>query len=113
MATIEGSDPGFAPRLLMTGALVASTAALRAAARGAAISSQHTGAMVMLGRDSAQPGDEGATARAMLRDEVLELWRELAWSGWHEARRAIDEFDERTRPSDAYGDPWRRARYKS
>jgi hypothetical protein len=91
-------DPPFVPQLLLTGSTVFIATALRGMSRSLGVYAQHASSLARLAAEASSNTPTAPRARAVLRDEVLEVWREVAHVSWQESRRAIDEFDARTRP---------------
>ncbi len=112
--TTAPAEPPFVPHLLLWGSQAAAAASLRGLTQTVGLFAQHAGPLVRALRDASSGSVSAPTSREVARDEVLELCREVAGVSWHEARRAIDEFDARTRGSTgrADGDPLRYYRVK-
>lgn len=84
-------------QLLLTGSLVAGSAALRTAGRWLRLSSERAPSLWDLTQDSISDGERAATAHVALRDEVTGFVRDLAEAAWLETRRSLLVFEERTR----------------
>jgi len=98
-------------QLAVASSVVAVAATARGWARGTSVCVRHAGAWPRL-LLQASTGAGPASARAVLRDEVLGLWRDLALVSWEESRRAIDALDASTRTAAGEARPRRRYRVK-
>ena len=95
-----GARRPFLPHLLITSSTIAVGSVARGAVRNVVLIGRHAGALARLAVDASSRSPSAPTAQNVLRDELLELWRELAAVSWQESRRAIDELDARTRSTE-------------
>ena len=89
-------DPLYVPRLVATAAYVVATSAVRTAGSWLKLCSDRVGTLAKLSRQTTSGDAAAATSRAVLRDEVLDLGREMAEVWWRQARWALEAFDEHT-----------------
>src|SRR5438094_326358 len=103
---VKAADPGkgassgdclLLPRLLATGSMVLATATFRTCVRSLRLCGQRSVPLIRLTADYMSGSASAPKSRQVLRDELLGLVDELAGVSWRESRRAIDEFDLRTR----------------
>jgi hypothetical protein len=93
------------PHFLSSSSVVLGTAALRTWLRSLMACRDHSAALIRLGWDSTCGSPPAPMSPQLLRDEMLALMHEVAGISWHEARRALDEVDLRTRGDRAASGP--------
>ncbi len=92
------SDDALAvPALFLGGSALFVGASLRAMGRCVGLLAQRSATLAQLARESMTDDEAAATARRVLRDELLGLMREAGEIASQESRAGVDDFDTMTR----------------
>jgi hypothetical protein len=86
------------PRLLTAGSLVSSATAVRVGLGCFELWAKRTPPLLGLAVNASIGSNETAKAQAAFRDHSIALARDSAELAWRELRRAVDDFDQCTRP---------------
>jgi hypothetical protein len=88
------------PRLLATSSVVGTATAFRVGTGNASMIARRAPTLFRLAATASVGGDGAGRAQAIFRDELIGLYRDAAELSWRELRRAMDDLDRMTRPTE-------------